>query len=292
MKQYVILFIGACLFFSCSDRNMEAQLKQLSEKNESLKDSIKNLQDSLEAANLELIGYRNSPEKLCSNLDGLYSKCDTIKLFEIQAKLEKYHPESEKVKEVKDLISEIRLTIKKKAEAEKKQRMAAVSKLIKRKNDVLGITWFYNPYYNHYDNVTGTSIYIGKSESTIWLRLKMSYGGDDWIFFDSAYLWYDGNTKYIKFDKYKDKQDDCDGDGVGEWIDISVDKELLSFLKSMVKGKKLKMQLMGKYSETKALSHSEINGIKAILLAYDVLKSESGMTSLEDLFAGEDLATE
>ena len=39
----------------------------------------------------------------------------------------------------------------------------------------------------------------------------------------------------------------------------------------MVKGKTIKMRLSGKYTKTRNLSPAEVNGIKDILLAYDVL---------------------
>lgn len=60
----------------------------------------------------------------------------------------------------------------------------------------------------------------------------------------------------------------------------------------MVDGKKVKMQLLGEYGDSRTLSYSEKQGIKAVLLAYDVLRSESGMTTFEDILSDEDLATE
>ena len=41
----------------------------------------------------------------------------------------------------------------------------------------------------------------------------------------------------------------------------------------MINGKVLKMRLSGKYAKTKTLSVAEINGIRDVLLAYDVLKN-------------------
>ena len=166
----------------------------------------------------------------------------------------------------KDLLIPI-----KKQEEKKKQRMSIVSKLRKKHDDVSNITWYYNPYFTHYNNTNRTSIYIGKKDNEIWLRLKMSYNGDNWIFFEEAYLSYDGNTREISFDKYENKESDNGSGGVWEWIDVPVDNGLLSYLKDMVKGKTIKMRLSGKYTKTRNLSPAEVNGIKDILLAYDVL---------------------
>lgn len=286
MRKYILLFIAASIFFpSCKDKEMQNRIKELTDTNTALHDSINNLRDSIKIMSTELKGYRMSPEKLCYNLDSLRISEDTVKLLDILHKLKKYHPESEKTKTVEKAIYDIQASIKKRAEEERKKRLVAVSKLKKNVNEIQGITWYYNPYFTHYNNVNGTSIYIGKSETSVWLRLKMSYADEDWIFFDSAYLSYDGDTKFIDFDRYKEKHTDNDGYGVWEYIDIPMNKELLSYLRKMVNGKKVEMQLIGEYIETRKLTYAEIQGIKAVLLAYDALRAEPGMTTFEDLFS-------
>ena len=112
----------------------------------------------------------------------------------------------------------------------------------------------------------------GKTGSP-WLRLVMSYTGDNWIFFKNAYLSYDEKTKSIAFDEYRDKKSDNSGGAVWEWIDVGVDDALLAYLKNMVNGKSVKMRLSGKYTKTKDLTTTEINAIKDVLLAYDVLEN-------------------
>ena len=94
------------------------------------------------------------------------------------------------------------------------------------------------------------------------------------MFFENAYLSYDENTRKIIFDKYDNKESDNSGGSVWEWIDVSVDEYLLAYLEEMIKGKSIKMRLDGKYTKTRNLSANEINGIKDVLLAYDVLKNE------------------
>ena len=249
---------------------------------QSLTSEVTQLRDSLNKVMPELEGYRNSPEKLCSNIDDLYKAGDIYELKSIKDKLGKYHPESKEYTIVKDLVSKYESEQLKKAEEEKKARLKAVSKLKKKYDDINHTTWFYNPYFTHYTNTNHTSIYMGKSESSIWLRLKMSYEGEDWIFFDSAYLSYDGNTYYVPFDKYREKETENDT-RVWEWIDVNVDEDMLSFLKKMINGKSVKMRLSGKYSHTRNLTSSEIKGIKDVLIAYDVLKAEMHKEAKDEL---------
>ena len=102
----------------------------------------------------------------------------------------------------------------------------------------------------------------------------MSYNGDDWIFFENAYLSYDGNTLEIPFDRYRDKKTDNDSE-VWEWIDVLVSDSMLSFIRNMVEGKTPKMRLSGKYSSTRNLSTNEIKAIKDVLAGYDILKTNN-----------------
>lgn len=272
------LFIIASIFIMCSCDNTEIQntINELVCENDSLKKVISNLEKEVEC-------YKNSPEKLFASAEELYRKNDLNSLKEIKNKLAKYHPESKEFEEVSSYINEIerkeneeiekaRIKAEKEAKAELEKRMAAVNKMKKNFDDVSGTTWYEPKTYTHYNNRNLVSLYIGKKEfGTPWLRLKMSYCGDDWIFFENAYLSYDGNTKEIEFDRYDNKKSDNSGGEVWEWIDVSVDHDLLTFLKKMVDGKSIKMRLSGKYTKTRNLSNKEINEIKDALLAYDVL---------------------
>lgn len=229
------------------------------------------LSDSVRIMKTELEGYRNAPEKLCANLNELYKNEDLDALQLISIQLRKYHPESQEFKTVLSMCEKIEDNRQKKLEKEKQLRMKAVNKLKMKYDDVSGTTWYHNPYFTHYVSDNRTSLYIGKNGQSLWLRLKMSYGGSDWIFFDRAFLSYDGNTKEIVFDKYKEQNSDNDGGDVWEWIDVAVDESTLVFLRNLANSKTAKMRLTGKYSETRTLSSSEMNGIRDILLAYDVL---------------------
>ena len=276
MKVKHFILIPCCgVLLSCNNGELEKKIQ-------SLTSEVMLLRDSLNSVMPELEGYRNSPEKLCSNIDELYKAGNIYELKSIKGKLEKYHPESKEYTKVKDLVSKYESEQLKKAEEEKKARLQAVSKLRKKYDDINHITWYENPYFMHYTNTNYTSIYIGQNEGSIWLRLRMSYEGEDWIFFEYAYLSYDGNTFNIPFDKYREKQTENDT-RVWEWIDVRVSDDLLAFLKKMVNGKSIKMRLSGKYTKTRNLTTTEIKAIKDVLLAYDVLETEMRKEAKDEL---------
>lgn len=262
---------GILSFILVSCGPSKSDYYKLLNQKENLEKQNMQFSDSLKVMTEELNGYRYSPAKLCSNINILFKQDRLDALEDIAKKLEKYHPESSELKEVKSLCEKIITVRQQKKEEEKKRRMQAVNKLRKKLDDVSGITWYENPHFTHYNDINSTSIYIGKNENSVWLRLKMSYDGEDWIFFENAYLSYDGHTQEIYFDRYNNKKSDNSGGSVWEWIDVQVDTNLLTFLKSMVNGKSVKMRLSGKYTKTRNLSTNEIKAIKDVLLAYDVL---------------------
>src|SRR5690606_24792483 len=106
-------------------------------------------------------------------------------------------------------IENARIEQQKKIEAEREKKRASLKKLKTDHDDVSGVTWYKQRYFTHYNDDNRTSVYMGKQKgSAPWIRLKMSYSGDSWIFYEQAYLSYDGNTREFIFRSYDDKKSD------------------------------------------------------------------------------------
>ena len=71
-------------------------------------------------------------------------------------------------------------------------------------DEILDRTKFSNSYFTHYINSTNVSmkIFMDHETETIKPSLLISYCGDDWIFFDTAYLFYDGNRISFENDSF------------------------------------------------------------------------------------------
>ncbi len=265
MKKIFKLSLISLLLYSCGPSQTE--YNTIIAENKSLQEQITNLKTIIE-------NYENSPDRLIYGIDELAKEENIDKLTEICKKLEKYHPSSTEHQKAKKTLESVIDKQEERRKAEEAKRLQVVNKLKKKYDDVSGITWYKNPYFTHYTNTNQLSLYIGKTSNSVWLRLLMSYEGDDWIFFENAYLSYDENTKTIIFDKYNEKDTDNGyGGRVWEWIDVKVDDSLYSYLKEMVNGKSLKMRLSGKYTNTRVISSTEKKAMQDILLAYDVLKN-------------------
>lgn len=272
MKKLFILLFAGLVYVSCGPSQME--YNALAEKNKELENEVVVLKNEISVLKTELDNYKNSPDRLYEEAIKLIENKDIESLKALCEKIEKYHPTSNECKKAKSALQKLVKERDDSIKAEEAKRMQAVNKLKKRHDDVSGITWYQNPYFTHYNDVNRVSLYIGQDESNVWLRLKMSYEGDNWIFFERAYLSYDGETKEVLFDEYRNKESDNSGGSVWEWIDVSVDDALLAYLQEMVKGKSLKMRLSGKYTETRNITGNERKALEDILLAYDVLKNE------------------
>ena len=263
-KKYLLfsLICGLCLF-SCSNEKKEAELQS----------RITDLEKQLDEC-------KNGEEKLFTNIKSMYDKKNYKAASSYYTELLNKFPASSYLKEAKEIFYKSNIEIKKEHEAtaktkaaEEAKKTASLTKLNKKYDDVSGTTWYKQKYFTHYSNTNKVSLDLGhKKGMEPWLNLTMSYTGEDWIFFDHAYLSYDGNTREIVYDKYRDKETDNGSGGVWEWITVSVNEAQIEWLKEFAKSPNAKMRLTGKYEKTRNLSNQERQGISDIIAGYEYLK--------------------
>ena len=269
---YLLLLTPIIYLTSCSDKEKEAELEAEIIELSSQLDECENGSDKLLAA-IEIADKKKNITEVKILFEEIEDRHPESKEYTLARKIYDKIIAEEKAKKDK-LLREIKLKEKeekKKNDLAKKERLRSLNKLKKNFDDVSGITWYKQPYFTHYSNTNLTSIYMGEKGSSKWLILTMSYKGDDWIFFDNAILSYDGNSKTILFDKYDEKKTDHSGGSVWEWIDVSVDNGLESFLREFAKSKNAKMRFSGKYTKTRTLTYNERRGIVDVLNGYDAL---------------------
>lgn len=268
MRRYPFFTLILFLLISCSNNEEE------------LLSTISNLEKKVTDLENQLENCKNGPSRILTEIKGEFERENYLGVISLFRKMESEHagtPEFNEAREIYNEVLEISEKNKKesqrKAEAENREKLKSLNKLNKKFDDVAGIYWYQNPYFTHYNNSNLTSIYIGEQGSQVWLRLKMSYNGDDWIFFEKAYLSYGGDTREISFDKYQDKKTDNSGGEVWEWIDVSVSGYLIPYLRQLANSSDAKMRLSGKYSKTRNLSQNERRAILDVLDGYEALKN-------------------
>lgn len=217
-------------------------------------------------------GTDNAPTlaETCKGMHFAYGAEDTTTLIIIQKELKRSFPDAPQLDTVTTYINKLR----EKFVVINKQRAEAFSKLRKKNDKFEHTTWYKNSYFTHDANSNHLSLYIGQKENDIWLRLKISYYGDDWIFFDKAQLLIGNYTCTIPFDKYEDKDTDNSGGKVWEWIDVPVDETLITSIGALGTADKASIRLSGKYSDERDITSIEQKAFQQVLDGYMHLLSQ------------------
>jgi hypothetical protein len=157
------------------------------------------------------------------------------------------------------------------AAAQKRRAKAAVARMRKKIDEVEGTTWYYDPSTPRYTNYDSFHIYIGsEQDSAPWLRLRIQYVADDWLFVNSFIVVADGQ----RFDKPLAKFERDNGGGeIWEWYDESTSPDDLKMIETVANSKKATLRLVGdKYRHDRTISATEKAALKSVLAAFHALR--------------------
>ena len=189
--------------------------------------------------------------------------------------LKEKHPTSEKIIEAEKLLSDIDKELKEIELAEKRRLSSALKKMRKNIDDMQGVTWYYDKSSPKYVNSrTSLYAYIGKKEDKLpYLRLKIQYAADDWLFIDKFIINVDGVIYEIIEESYGEiKSDSGNGGKIWEWLDRSVNEKELNLIKAISSGKVVKIRFSGsKYHKDVTLSSRDKSALMNVLNAFEAL---------------------
>lgn len=145
----------------------------------------------------------------------------------------------------------------------------AVASLAKKHDKIEAITWYQDKSSPMHANANGAYIYMGDKGETAWLRLRVQFHSDDWLFIKSATFVINGEKRGLIEGRW---ERDNSGGKVWEWSDSSVGDEQLGLLKAMASAKEVIIRFDGaKYRRDRTLNKSELSSIKNVLKAYTEL---------------------
>lgn len=206
-------------------------------------------------------------------------------------------PNSKVLNQIEEKEKEATETLKKqeekRKEEERKKLEAEKIKVEKIKNllsnfnkkyDEFKDVTFYNTkqYTDDYGNI---HIYIGQSgkeynieSNSIWFRVKFTYQGNDWVFFDNIKIKTDNNLYdvILTSEEYRNKYTDTIwGGGVIESTDLLFVKNDISMLRDIVNSKEVKIRYEGdKRSRDKKLSDKDKNNLAKVLEIIEIYYGE------------------
>jgi hypothetical protein len=243
--------------------------------------------DTLKAENeklkLEIEELKFGPEKLLSQAKVYLDNKDFNKAkSELQTLLDK-HPTSQQAIEGKQLITIADNGInvqklaneKEKIEKEKseKERLANATKKLRTKyDDIKGITWYYDKGTPQYTNYNSFHLYMGKEKTgQPWLRFRIQYTADDWLFIQSYVIKTD-NDSYTISTSYGEVETDHGSGDIWEWYDVPMDNSLYNIVQDVIKSKSVKVRHNGKqYYKDRTITQKEKQGLQNMLDAYEAL---------------------
>jgi len=144
--------------------------------------------------------------------------------------------------------------------------------ILKKEDEIKGLT-----YYHHRGepaiNSNDLHVYvIQKSEDTPpWLRLRIQYLGDSWLFI-SKYTLHARDTNLILNPDFNDVKRDNSARRIWEWYDIRVDDEILPMVYLLAEADDAKVRCHGsEYYSDRDISNNEKNRLKTVLAVYEMM---------------------
>jgi hypothetical protein len=142
---------------------------------------------------------------------------------------------------------------------------AAVGALIKETDKIEHIDWYRdkstpNTWANNFN------LYMGVQNNKPWLRIKIGYAGDSWLFIQNATVVADGEKIGMTAGNWERDSKTR----IFEWIDMPVNNSsLFAMLQKMVSAKEVIVRYEGRqYRKDRTLSRQEIKAISNVLAAY------------------------
>lgn len=225
----------------------------------------KNCQDF--SLNMQITVHKRAIEEL-DNIKNTYPayKVDLIASLTNEFKTKILVLEAELQKQEADLLKEaklsspqteeeaekmrIQLAKETKEREQKQQQLAARLKKLEKKfrvkkdevNESDFLTHKTFPLYA--DSRSCICPYIGRSGYSRWLRIKIRYTANSWLFVEKLIFSIDGENVIKEFDRFEWKRDN-DGGSIWEWIDLPGDIKLEELLEKIAKSKKTILRFVG-----------------------------------------------
>ena len=178
----------------------------------------------------------------------------------------------DKIKVVQDEIAKQEKIKKEKIEAEKRAKEIKIKALKNKmrfiKDNVTNITFIQDKTSSQYANSNSFYVYIAQGEDFKKLWLRISYTGEQWVFFEKMIVNIDGQVNEYAFNYY-DLKRSAEGYGVYEYIDL--DYELYkNLIQKIINSKKTIIRLAGNQRHfDKTISETEKQAMRNVLEYYN-----------------------
>lgn len=271
----IILVVLTFFLFSCVPRqdfdNLQLDNKKLNKEIRELKLQLEECQFGAgKLLDKILILFEEKNYIKCKNEISLLLKthAGSVEAKEGHVILDKINKEEQKIAKINKEERE------KKLKKEKLRLSEATKRMRVQYDDMDGISWYYDKSSPQYASSTGLYIYIGKRNSSIlpWMRLRIQYSADNWLFVEKFKIKVDGQTFIINEEKYGEIERDSGRGDIWEWLDRGVGNSEYEIIKAVANGKDVKIRYIGKkYHVDKTITAQQKQALKNVIDAYEAI---------------------
>jgi hypothetical protein len=247
---------------------------QVRAKESELTDAQKQLADAqkqLAATQAELDDFKFAAEHLLSLAEAALKKEDLKEAQRIADLLAEKHPGTKEADRATEVVKLIGQKIVEREAAEKTRIASATSKMRKETDDVRGVTFYEDKSTTQYNNANSFHLYIGQKDAQEWLRLRIQYAGDDWLFIENYVIKADGQTFDFSPD-YSEVERDNGSGGVWEWYDREVTQSDVKMIQAIIASKSTTLRYNGQqYYSDRPITAAEKKALQNVLDAFVAL---------------------
>ncbi len=277
MKVIVFSILSVFLLTSCGPS--QDDYEKLKKEYEEIKAENKSLYIEIDKYKKEIEELKFGAKKLLSIGINHFQKKNYKSAKSTFEMLLQKHPNEKEAKQAEKYIAKAIFKIKElekvkaakkaKKEREEKERIAQATKRMSKEYDELeGITWYKDLSTHPYE--TSFHLYFGKKKAgSPWLRLKIRYYSDDWLFIKSFFVVADGK----RFEKNDVNFERDHGSGaIWEWYDENVSKSDIEMIKAIIESNKATIRFIGnQYHRDHKITKKEKRALQNVIDAFKAL---------------------
>lgn len=276
----LVLFIIMIGISGCSSSGQPVN-KQLQSENETLKAQISSLENDLsnlkkdnDSLKAEIDELKFAASLLLKQAQTYFDGKEYDKAENAINTLLSKHPDSGEAEQAKQIQTKIDAAIKQEQEILQKRIASATTKM--RKTVDQDTTWYTDKTSTNYINANAFYIYIGTHKDTSpWLRLRIQYAGDDWVFANRWTFKVDNETFSIYARDYEVEREN-DSNGVWEYYDGDLEKNGYNMVKAIISSKKTTLRYESSNQSdkrlfTRTVTQQEKQALQNVLDAYQGL---------------------
>lgn len=155
--------------------------------------------------------------------------------------------------------------------AEREQKVARATKnLVKSHDKVQGVTWYKHKRQPRYTDTRSYILpYIGRKGNIEWIRVRINYTANKWLFVNDVVLYVDGETYDLTLPQFE-RDNDTE---IWEWVDVEGDR-MRKYLDMIARSKEAILRFNGdQYYKDVTIPMADKRAIAEVLEAYDLMRA-------------------